>query len=150
MIIEIPFEPFSKRAPVAAHNPKTRIPIIRDPDYERKKDISEWIFDNCKLPENPLSGSLDIDFLFRVPLPQSISNKETVRRLDFGWAIDCKKDLDNMQKLYQDILNFGVLKYKIFADDHLICHATTTKIWSKNPGILIAISKIDYQYCSCL
>lgn len=150
MIIDIPFEPYAKRAPMAAHNYKTKIPIIRDPDIERKRDISDWIAINCKLPSVPLSGPLEIDFLFKVPLPASITNKELARRIDFAWATDCKKDLDNMQKLYQDILNFGALKGKIFSDDHLICHAKTTKIWSNNPGILIAISQINYKYCACL
>lgn len=147
MIIDIPFEPFAKRAPMAAHNYKTKVPIIRDPDVDRKRDISEWIAGNCKMPAIPFSGPLEIDFLFKVPLPISISNKELVKRIDFAWATDCKKDLDNMQKLYQDILNFGVLKGRIFSDDHLICHAHTTKIWSKNPGILISISKIEHSYC---
>jgi Holliday junction resolvase RusA-like endonuclease len=147
MIIDIPFEPAAKRAPVAAHNPKTKIPIIRDPDRDRKNDIAEWIFKNYKLPEKPYECALEIDFLFRMPLAPSLSNKEMQKRLDYKWALDNKKDLDNMQKLYQDILNFGILKGKIFTDDHIICQAKSTKIWSPNPGILITISVINYKYC---
>jgi Holliday junction resolvase RusA-like endonuclease len=82
-----------------------------------------------------------------MPIAKSLSQREHDRRLINGWAHDCKKDVDNMQKLYQDILNFGPLKNKIFIDDHQICDCKTSKVWSRSPGIFIHLHEIKTQYC---
>lgn len=141
-IIEIPFEPRAKRAPVYVQNRTSHFPIITDPDRLIKLDTARWIFDNCELPTTPMTGALKLDMLFRLPVPNCSSRKERERRLAFQWAVDNKKDLDNMQKLYQDALNFGPLKGRIFEDDHQICYARTYKFWSENPGIVVCLENI--------
>jgi len=140
--LTIPFEPHSKRSPSATYNHKLRIPIIIDPDKERKRDISDWILENHRLPSTPLSGSLELEMVFGIVIPESLSKKQREARLATSWALECKKDLDNMQKLYQDILNFGGLKGKIFGDDHQICYSKTYKIWSDKPCIFIYLREL--------
>lgn len=139
----LPFEPVSKRAPAATINHKLRIPIITDPDRERKLDLAHWISGKIPLPPEPLLGALALTVTFFMPLAASISKRERMRRLAFRWALECPKDNDNMNKLYQDVLQTGPLKNKIFVDDHQICETRLRKLWATDrPGILIELDEI--------
>ncbi len=148
--IDIPFEPHAKRSPIFVRNNRSPAPIIVDPDRARKADLVNWIAENCQLPEMPILGPIEINMIFRVLLPPYLSKKERDKRLSLKWAADNKKDLDNMQKLYQDILNHGKLKGKYFDDDHQIVYCKTHKIWSTTPGVFIYLREIDEPFCSCL
>lgn len=139
----LPFEPVSKRAMVATINTRTRVPIISDPDKERKKDIATWIAQSIPLPPQPFRGALALTVSFFMPLPTAISNRERQRRLTFRWALESKKDNDNMNKIYQDALQTGPLEGRIFEDDHQICETRLRKLWATDrPGILIELEEI--------
>ena len=139
----LPFEPVSKRAPAATINWKTRTPIVIDPDRERKRDIADWIAKKIPLPPEPFRGPLALTVTFFMPVGASISKRERMRRLAFRWALECPKDNDNMNKLYQDALQTGPLEGRIFVDDHQICDTRLRKLWATDrPGILIEIEEI--------
>jgi Holliday junction resolvase RusA-like endonuclease len=128
---------------VATINTRTRVPIVSDPDKERKKDIANWIAQNIPLPPQPFQGALALTVSFFMPMPTSISNRERQRRLTFRWALESKKDSDNMNKLYQDALQTGPLEGKVFVDDHQICETRLRKLWATDrPGILIELEEI--------
>jgi Holliday junction resolvase RusA-like endonuclease len=139
----LPGEPQRKRAHRAATNHRTKYPEIIDPDRELKNDLAQYIATVCGLPPAVLSGPLEVLFQFRFEVPASCSKKEAARRITAGWAQEVPKDCDNMVKLYQDVLQTGMCKGKIFSDDHFVCRVVTEKIYSRAAGVYIEIRKLS-------
>lgn len=76
--------------------------------------------------------SIMIEIEFRMPIPQSYSNK---KKAELEWAPHNKKpDLDNLVKAVLDALN-GVA----FEDDSLISDINAGKIYAEEPGVYIMI-----------
>lgn len=129
----IPFEPRRKRAHTVARTPHGA-PVVADPDKAIKKDLAEYIAANCPLPTEPLTGALELKLLAFVSLPSSLSKNEAGRRLKEGFAHQESKDCDNINKLYQDVLQTGPLAGKIWNDDKQVCRLIVEKLWTTQGG----------------
>lgn len=76
--------------------------------------------------------SIMIDMEFRIPIPQSYSNK---KKKELEWTPHTKKpDLDNLVKAVLDALN-GVA----YTDDSLISDINASKSYAEKPGVYIMI-----------
>jgi Holliday junction resolvase RusA-like endonuclease len=139
----LPFEPRRKRAHTVARTPHGA-PVVADPDKAIKKDLAEYIAEHCQLPAEPFTGALELRLLAFVSLPKSISNKEADRRLREGFAHQDTKDCDNINKLYQDVLQTGPLAGKIWNDDRQVCRLIVEKLWTTQGGkVSITVRRID-------
>lgn len=142
--IVIPFEPRRKRAQTVARTPNGA-PVVSDPDKAIKTDLATFIATHCILPDSPFTGPVQLQLTALMSLPTSISKKEHARRLTQGFAPEDSKDCDNINKLYQDVLQTGPLAGKIWKDDKQVCRLIVEKRWtSEEKGcVIIGVSDIE-------
>ncbi len=101
-----------------------------DPDRVIKQQLSDWIFENIKLPEHPFNGPVEFQITSYFSLPKSLSKNEKEQRLSEKYCWQKKIDTDNISKLHKDILCYGQLEGKIMVDDKLICLTKEEKLWT--------------------
>lgn len=140
----IPFEPKRKRAQTVARTPHGA-PVVSDPDKLIKRDLAAFIAEHCQPPDSPFTGPVQLHLTAFISLPASISKRERQRRLKQGFAPEDTKDCDNINKLYQDILQTGPLAGKIWKDDKQVCRLIVEKMWtSEEKGcVILCVSDID-------
>ena len=134
MIIEIPGEILTKKS---ARMGKTwgGNRVVYDPDAELKQMLAYQIFKTHQMPVVPFFGPILMDMYIFKRIPDKIGGKllkkETKEKyLEGKWAWQIKIDRDNIQKIYQDILQFGILHKKIIHDDSHISDGRTLKSWT--------------------
>lgn len=81
-----------------------------------------------------LSGALELNLIFCMPIPKSISKK---KRAELHYVIK-KPDLDNLSKAVMDAIN----NVGIWEDDSQVSVLNTRKIYSEEPRCLIEIKEI--------
>jgi Holliday junction resolvase RusA-like endonuclease len=151
MIIKIPFAPIAKRAHTVAVVKKggRSIPIVSDPDRELKKDIAQFIADNCGIESIrvlPFSGPVAVTITAHFLEPETQTRKQKEFRNINPYAFDKKVDLDNIAKFYLDVLQTPPLAGRIFADgmggDALVVDLRVKKFWVEDQsGVTIQIER---------
>lgn len=86
--------------------------------------------------DEPLTGPLEVTFVFYRPLQSSLSKAEKTRRLAGEVPPVVKPDLSNYLKASEDALN-GIL----WADDRLIVIERCFKRYSETPRIEVDVKK---------
>lgn len=143
--VELLGKPQRKRA-----HKSTRYGGYFDPDKQIKDNLSEWIQLNCPLPERPMEGPLLLELSAYFNVPKSLSKKEREKRLNGRYAYQVSIDTDNIVKLYQDILNHGLLENRIMCNDRQICVHLLRKLWTDiDERIVITIKELtDFHFLS--
>lgn len=118
-------KPLQKRA-----HRTTRIGHYFDPDAPIKRQLSTWISENITLPDKPFDGPVEITISSWFQLPAGLPKAEKQKRLSEKRCWQKKIDRDNIAKIYQDILCFGLLEGKIMTDDKIICAGHDYKFWT--------------------
>lgn len=139
--IKLPFAPQRKRS-VQVYGSRYGKGHAVDPDAALKKQLSEYIADHVDMPIGCYVGPLKASFLFSFAPPKSYTRKVRENCLKEIYAPTIRLDVDNMQKLYQDVLNFGVLEGKIFADDKQVVVSNTVKIWAPEGSVTIVLEAL--------
>ena len=118
--------------------------VFYDPQREYKAATSDYIYYTKQYPKEPFKGPLGLDLYVLRPIPRSYTKKRQRDYLEGKFAWQVKIDLDNIVKLYQDILNFGELNGRIFSDDSTISKERLIKLWTPNsPKIVINIEELN-------
>jgi Holliday junction resolvase RusA-like endonuclease len=107
-------------------------------DKQKKdKDLVRWQM-KFDYKEQPLTGPLRIDLVFRMAIPKSTSGVRK-RQMIHGVIHHMKKpDIDNLTKFIFDCMNDLVFK-----DDAQICELNVKKIYSEYPSTLIKITALQ-------
>ncbi|MDY6396084.1 MAG: RusA family crossover junction endodeoxyribonuclease [Bacteroidales bacterium] len=84
--------------------------------------------------KNRLVGALELNIIFCMPIPKSISKK---KRLDLHYVTK-KPDLDNLVKAVMDAIN----NVGLWEDDSQIARIYASKIYSEEPRCMIGIKEI--------
>lgn len=125
--------------------------VFYDPDKQLKEEISAYIFAKKQYPKEPFRRAVNMDMYILRKLPITYQNKyiTNIRREEIFSDVvpwNFRFDRDNVIKLYQDILNYGYLKNKIFIDDCQICDGRTMKLWTRGESkIIINLDNMDTQ-----
>lgn len=85
--------------------------------------------------KNRLSGALELNLTFCMPIPKSISKK---KRADLHYVTK-KPDVDNLAKAVMDAIN----NVGIWEDDSQISVLRVSKIYSEEPRCIISIREIE-------
>lgn len=150
MIIVIPGEILTKRS---ARSGKTWSGkrVTYDPDAAIKQALAYEVLQNHQIPLKTMYGPILMDVYIFKKIPDKIGGKklkeETKQRyLQERWAWQIKIDRDNILKIYQDILQFDILKKKIFHDDSHICDGRTLKLWTKGESkVIIELEMLNHD-----
>lgn len=86
-----------------------------------------------------ISGPIEVDLIFKMPIPESWSNKK--KREAIGQPHVKKSDIDNLIKGVFDASN-----KIIWNDDNQVYKVAATKIYSTAPGIEIIINRMGEMY----
>lgn len=84
----------------------------------------------------PFEEPLEVELVFRMPIPASFSEKKT-RELHGTFHRKCP-DLDNLMKFVFDALNRVV-----WYDDKQIVNVTATKVYSRAPGTSLVVKPVE-------
>lgn len=132
MKLEIEHTPLAKNRPRFTFQGKK--PRAYDPQVSLMNKI-KWAFAKqmrdkgyLKLSEGPITVNLTA----YMPIPSSWSKKRSIEVL--GQPHTKKPDVDNISKIYLDILNGTA-----YADDAQICQLLCKKIYSDKPRVTIEI-----------
>lgn len=82
-----------------------------------------------------LSGALELNLIFCMPIPKSISKKKR-EQLHF---VTKKPDVDNLAKAVMDAIN----QVGIWEDDSQVSRLVVGKIYSDEPRCIISIREIE-------
>lgn len=85
--------------------------------------------------KNRLVGALELNLIFCLPIPKSISKK---KRADLRYVTK-KPDVDNLAKAVMDAIN----NVGIWEDDSQISVLRVSKIYSEEPRCIITIREIE-------
>jgi Holliday junction resolvase RusA-like endonuclease len=109
-----------------------------DPDSKLKEGYKWQV--KSQFREEPLTGPVVMDIIFYMPIPKSESGIKK-RQMANGIIQHMKKpDVDNLCKLYIDVINNLVLK-----DDSQIVELRAKKIYSNSPGTNIRIVPLSSE-----
>lgn len=86
--------------------------------------------------KEPITGPIEVNVLFLMPIPKSWSKKKKVEAIEQYHTK--RPDTDNLIKGLFDSLNNIVWK-----DDNQVCKIFARKIYSENPGIEIEINELE-------
>lgn len=104
--------------------------VIFDPDSKIKIQLSDYIYENKLYPETPLKNALKATYKLYFSLPKSLTKVDKENRLKRLYAPEIRKDCDNIAKLYNDVLQYGLLEGLVYKDDHFIVDLRVIKMYS--------------------
>lgn len=127
LFISIPGEPAR-----VTHQSGTR--ISRGHTY-KSKALLQWettLEDGLKgyVPESPFEGPIRLDVMWEF--------KAKTKKQNNTWKIT-RPDTDNMQKTLKDVMT----KLGFWKDDSQVVYEVCEKYWGKEPGIFIAIERLE-------
>lgn len=137
--VVFPFAPHRKQSVRVFRSRYGGAPIVSDPDRDLKNELARWASENTVLPPHPTDQAIYAEFIYNFEPPKSWAQKKKAKYLITRTGEEITLDVDNMQKLYQDVLQFGDLSGKIFLDDKQIFSSTSTKLWSEKACVEITL-----------
>lgn len=106
-------------------------PILYEPKELKEVRKLFEIFVGQYAPKEPYTKPIKLTVLWRFPI--------TAKHKDGDYKYT-RPDLDNLQKLLQDVMT----STGFWTDDSLICELNVSKIWSNSPvGIYIKIEELS-------
>lgn len=103
--------------------------------YLSYKDSIQWQMKKQTKGHTLLTGALEVEILFHMPIPQSWSKKKQNEAI--GTYHTKKPDSDNLVKSVFDSLN-----KIIWHDDNQVSRVIATKVYGKTPGIEIKVRRL--------
>lgn len=125
----IPGIPVPWRAPQVTRNGAFSL------QTQMKNHIRREVAEQYKGP--PLTGPLWVQFIFHMPIPTTLRTPERKLLAEGKYWPARRPDRTNMLKLYEDCLN-GI----VYVDDNQVVDGPVTKLYDKNPKVLITIKKL--------
>ncbi|UQD53323.1 RusA family crossover junction endodeoxyribonuclease [Bacillus methanolicus] len=104
--------------------------------YLAYKELIQWHVKQQLKRQNTLTGALEVEIRFTMPIPESWSKKQ--RAAAIGEYHVKKPDADNLVKGVFDAMNKIAWK-----DDNQVAKITAIKIYGENPGIEITIKELE-------
>jgi len=109
--------------------------FVKTYDPNKKiKDVFKAKFKE-QFREELIEGPIEMDITFFMPIPKSTSKVKRALMLTNDIKHIKRPDSDNLEKIYQDVLN-GI----VYKDDSQIWQLTGRKLYSDNPRVEIKLN----------